>query len=126
MPQPTTPQPFLDFTNDFPAVAEAYAALGSAAHDGGPLDERTRRLVKLAIAIGGRLEGAVRAQARAAVAAGISHTEMDHLILLAVTTVGLPSAVAARTWVRDEVGAPRATPQKRKAPAPRARRSAGR
>ncbi len=41
------PQPFQDLTRDFPAVAKAYEALGSAAHNAGPLDDRTRRLVKM-------------------------------------------------------------------------------
>lgn len=98
------PQPYQDFTNDFPSVARAYERFGGAAHRAGPLDERTRRLVKLAIAVGGRLEGAVRAHARRASEAGVTAAEMDHVILLAATTIGLPSAVAARTWIRDELG----------------------
>ena len=97
------PQPFQDFNKNFPRVAEAYEALATAAHDAGPLDERTRRLVKLAIAIGGRLEGAVRAHARQAKASGVSEAELDHVVLLALTTLGLPSTVAARTWIRDEL-----------------------
>src|SRR3989304_6250429 len=55
------PKPFQDFNKNFPRVAEAYEALAAAAHDAGPLDERARRLVKLAIAVGGRLAGAGRA-----------------------------------------------------------------
>lgn len=97
------PQPFQDFRSEFPKVSEAYEALGAAAHDAGPLDEKTRRLVKLAIAVGGRLEGAVRAQARQAKEAGVSDAELDHVAMLAVTTIGLPSSVAARTWVHDEL-----------------------
>lgn len=97
------PQPFQDFTRDYPQVAQAYEALGGAAHEAGPLDERTRRLVKLAIAVGGRLEGAVRAHARQAKAAGVPTEELDHVVLLALTTIGLPSTVAARTWIRDEL-----------------------
>jgi len=97
------PQPFQDFTKHFPEVAKGYEALAAAAHNGGPLDERTRRLVKLAIAVGGRLEGAVRAHARQARASGVSDAELDHVVLLALTTVGLPSTVAARTWIRDEL-----------------------
>ena len=98
------PQPFQDFTTEFPQVAQAYEALSATAHEAGPLDERTRRLVKLAIAVGGRLEGAVRAHARQAKAKGVSVAEMDHVVLLALTTIGLPSTVAARTWIRDELG----------------------
>ena len=97
------PQPFQDFNRDFPQAAQAYEALATAAHDAGPLDERTRRLVKLAIAVGGRLEGAVRAQARQARDQGMTDAELDHVVLLALTTIGLPSSVAARTWIRDEL-----------------------
>jgi len=97
------PQPYQDFTNDFPSVARAYERFGAAAHRAGPLDERTRRLIKLALAVGGRLEGAVRAHARRASDAGVTAAEMDHVVLLAATTIGLPSAVAARTWIRDEL-----------------------
>jgi AhpD family alkylhydroperoxidase len=95
------PQPYQDFTKQYPKIAEAYEALGSATHEAGPLDDRTRRLIKLAIAVGGRLEGAVRAHARQAKAAGVSDEEIDHVVLLAMTTIGLPSTVAARTWVMD-------------------------
>lgn len=97
------PQPFQDLNRDFPQVAQAYEALATAAHDAGPLDERTRRLVKLAIAVGGRLEGAVRAHARQARDQGMTDAELDHVALLALTTIGLPSSVAARTWIRDEL-----------------------
>jgi alkylhydroperoxidase/carboxymuconolactone decarboxylase family protein YurZ len=99
------PQPFQDFTRHFPEVARQYEALGAAAHEAGPLDERTRRLVKLAIAVGGRLEGAVRAHARQARASGVTDAELDHVVVLALTTIGLPSSVAARTWIRDELAA---------------------
>ncbi len=98
------PQPFRDFTAQYPAVAQAYEALAAAAHNAGPLDDKTRRLVKLAIAIGGRLEGAVHAHARLAREAGVTDAELDHAVLLALTTIGLPSTVAARTWIRDELG----------------------
>lgn len=97
------PRPFQDFRRDFPDVAQHYEALASAAHEGGPLNERERRLVKLGIAVGGRLEGAVRAHGRQAVEKGVSMAELDHVVLLALTTIGLPSTVAARSWIRDEL-----------------------
>ena len=53
------PKHFLQFAQDYPEVMAAYQALGSAAHDAGPLDVKTRALIKLAIAAGARLEGAV-------------------------------------------------------------------
>lgn len=93
------PPAFRQFKSDHPKVHEAYESLASAAHREGPLDERTRHLVKLAIAVGGRLEGAVRSHAWQAKEAGISEEELDHVVLLSVTTIGLPSMMAARTWV---------------------------
>jgi 4-carboxymuconolactone decarboxylase len=93
------PKPFQDFRRDHPAVHQAYEALAKAAHESGPLDERTRQLVKLAISVGARLEGAVRSHAWQAREAGVTEAEIDHVVLLSIPTIGLPSMVAARTWV---------------------------
>jgi len=93
------PEPFQKLRQDHPKVHQAYEALAKAAHESGPLDERTRRLVKLAISVGARLEGAVRSHAWQARDVGVSDAEMNHVVLLSLTTIGLPSMVAARTWV---------------------------
>jgi hypothetical protein len=53
------------------------------------------------MAIGGRLEGAVRSHAGRALEAGARRGEIEHVVALAVTTVGFPTAVAAFTWVED-------------------------
>jgi 4-carboxymuconolactone decarboxylase len=100
------PEAFETIRRDHPGVLQAYEALASAAHDAGPLDERTRRLVKLAIAIGARLEGGVRSHTWQAKEAGLSEAEMDHVVLLSLTTIGLPSMVAARTWVASALSGP--------------------
>jgi AhpD family alkylhydroperoxidase len=97
---PELPSAFRDFQAEQPDVHKAYEALSAAAQRAGPLDERTRQLVKLAIAVGSRLEGAVRSHARRATEAGVSPEELDHVVMLSVTTIGLPSMMAARTWVR--------------------------
>ena len=94
------PPAFRQFRDDYADVHQAYEALAAAAHQAGPLDERTRQLVKLAIAVGGRLEGAVRSHVRQAREAGVSEAEIDHVVLLSLTTIGLPSMMAARTWAK--------------------------
>lgn len=94
------PPAFRQFSVDYPAVHQAYERLAKAAHEAGPLDGRTRHLVKLAIAVGARLEGSVRSHVWQAREAGISEGELDHVILLGLTTIGLPSTVAARTWMK--------------------------
>ncbi len=82
------PKPFRQFRKQFPTVAEAYDALGSAAHESGPLDGKTRELIKLAIAIGARTEGAAHSHTRRAIDAGASRDEILHVLALAVTSIG--------------------------------------
>jgi 4-carboxymuconolactone decarboxylase len=97
------PDQFLDFVDQHPDLAEAYGALGKAATKAGPLDERTARLVRLGIAIGMQHEGAVHAHTRKALAAGWSEDEVRHAALMAVTTLGWPSMMAAYSWVEDVI-----------------------
>jgi len=85
-----------------PAVIDHLGSLGREIEQSGPLDERTRRLVKLAIAVGAEAQGAVRSNARKALAAGAAIDELHHVALLAITTAGFPTAVAAMGWI-DEV-----------------------
>jgi hypothetical protein len=35
----------------------------------------------------------------------VTDAELDHVVLLGLTTIGLPSTVAARTWIKDELAA---------------------
>jgi len=95
------PAPYREFQRLYPEIWQAYDRLGAALHGAGPLDAKTRELVKLAVAIGGRLEGAVHAHTRLALQAGASPDEIRHVVLLALTTVGFPSMMAARTWVEE-------------------------
>jgi alkylhydroperoxidase/carboxymuconolactone decarboxylase family protein YurZ len=82
-------------------VWSAYEQLGEAVAEGGPLDAKTRRLVKLALAIGCSSEGAVHSHARRAVSEGVRPAELRHVMLLAIPTLGLPAAVKAMTWIED-------------------------
>lgn len=85
----------------FPGVWEAYAKLGEEAAAAGPLSERERRLVKLALAIGSGSEGATHSHARQALAEGLAPADVRHVALLAVTTMGWPASAAALSWVED-------------------------
>ncbi|MBC6937963.1 MAG: carboxymuconolactone decarboxylase family protein [Chloroflexi bacterium] len=95
------PAPYVRIREEFPEVAAAYDALGDAIHRCGPLDDKTRQLIKLALAVGGQLEGATHAHTRRALEMGISPEEIKHVILLAVTTLGFPTTVRAYTWIDD-------------------------
>jgi AhpD family alkylhydroperoxidase len=103
------PQPFQRFRAQSPAVVTAYEALGEACARAGPLDPKTRELLKLALAIGARLEGAVHSHARRALEAGASRAEIQHVIVLAAPTLGFPTTVAVSTWVDDVLRATETT-----------------
>ena len=95
------PKAYQKFIDDHREVWEAYDRLGAATHRGGPLDEKARELVKLAISVGAGMEGAVHSHTRKALAAGATPEEIRHAVLLATTTIGFPNMMAALTWVED-------------------------
>jgi len=66
------------------------------------LDERVARLVKLGLAVGASAEGAVKSNARKALAAGARPEEIRQVGILAITTCGFPAAIAGLGWI-DEV-----------------------
>ena len=95
------PKRYKKFHADYPEAAAAYEKLGEAVHKAGPLDDKTRALIKLAISTGARMEGAVHSHTRKAVKAGATPEEIHQTVLLALPTLGLPSTMAAFSWVDD-------------------------
>jgi alkylhydroperoxidase/carboxymuconolactone decarboxylase family protein YurZ len=95
------PAPVEAFRQDYEDVWQAFARLGESCHEAGPLDERARRLVKLALAVGAGLEGGTHSAVRNALAAGLSAGEVKQVAVLAVTTLGFPAAMRALTWIGD-------------------------
>jgi 4-carboxymuconolactone decarboxylase len=77
----------------------------------GPLDAKTQRLLKLAVAVGALREGAVHSGVRKARDSGASLAEMEQVVALAASTIGLPASVAVWSWVREEAG-PGARPKR--------------
>ncbi|MGH7829266.1 MAG: carboxymuconolactone decarboxylase family protein [Candidatus Binatia bacterium] len=95
------PRSYEAFKRGHSRIWQAYDRLGGMLHEAGPLDEKSRELVKLGISIGGKLEGAVHSHTARALKAGATADEIRHVVLLALTTVGFPSMMAALTWVED-------------------------
>ncbi len=85
----------------YPEVWQAYAALGKACSEAGPIDGRTARLVKLALAIGALSEGATHSHTRRALEEGLSKEELKQVALMAIPTLGFPQGVKALTWIED-------------------------
>src|SRR5258708_26902415 len=76
------PTRYLQFQKRFPKVFQAYDALGAATAEAGPLSDKTRALVKLALSVGAEMEGAVHSHNRRPVEAGCSSEGIYHPVLL--------------------------------------------
>ncbi len=95
------PKQYKKFKESYPSVSAAYEALGDACHTEGPLDQKTRRLVKLAMAVCIGSEGAVHSNVRRGLDEGLTEDELKQVALLAIPTIGLPKSQAALTWIED-------------------------
>ena len=85
-----------------PEIWKAFNSLAQACHNAGPLDEKTRRLVKLAIAVGAGTEGGTHSAVRHAAEGGVTAEEMEHVAILSITTIGFPAAGRALSWIHDK------------------------
>lgn len=99
---PEPPATHQTFVARYPKLGQAWKLI---AEEGavGPLDARTQRLVKLGIAVGAMREGAVHSCVRKALAQDLPPEALGQVVALAAGTLGMPSTVAAFTWVEDVV-----------------------
>ena len=95
------PAAYAHFVERFPGIGKAWDLIREAEGKSGPLNEKTRRLVKLAVAVGREAEGATHSAVRKARAAGASNEELEQVVALAATTIGLPSAVKTFRWIAE-------------------------
>jgi alkylhydroperoxidase/carboxymuconolactone decarboxylase family protein YurZ len=90
-----------EFRTEYPEVWRAFTELGDKCHTAGPLDEKTRRLVKLALCIGAGLEGGTHSAVRNALASGCTPEDIRHVAVLGTSTIGLPATIRGFTWISD-------------------------
>jgi AhpD family alkylhydroperoxidase len=99
------PKSYRQFKKDHPRLWRAYDRLGAAAAESGPLDAKTRELIKLGMAATQRSESAVKSHAHRALEEGASADEVTHAVLIGVTTIGFPAMMTALSWVREAISA---------------------
>ncbi len=87
----------------YPEIWEKYGSLSQAVGSVQGLDSRSQKLAKLAIAAGAGREGAVHSHTRKCKEAGFSDDQLYHLALLGITTIGWSGAMAALSWIDDEL-----------------------
>ncbi|MEV0425651.1 carboxymuconolactone decarboxylase family protein [Micromonospora sp. NPDC050495] len=106
MDQDHLPNVYLRFLERFPEIAEAQGTLARTVRETNPFDERTDRLIKLALAVGAEAQGAVRSNVRKALHHGATVDEVRAVALAAITTCGFPTTIAALGWIEEVVAAP--------------------
>lgn len=85
----------------FPDVMAAVEQVGSSVRQAGPLDRKTTELIQLAVAAASQSTGAVHSHAKRALAAGASRQELEHALLVLISTIGFPKVAAALSWLED-------------------------
>jgi 4-carboxymuconolactone decarboxylase len=83
---------FSGFKEEFPEIHAKQEALGKEVHEkGGPLDGKSRWLIKIAISAACNHKRALETHIRKARAAGINEDEIKHALLLLIPTAGFPA-----------------------------------
>lgn len=87
---------FTEFKEEHKDLYESYESLGRVIHErSGPLEEKTRWLIKVAISGSCGHERALETHIRKAVAAGANFDEIQHALMLMIQTVGFPAFMEA-------------------------------
>lgn len=85
-------------------VYKAYESFGQVVHEkGGPIDEKNRWLIKVAISASQQYPYALRTHIHKALSAGCTRREVEHAILLVAPTAGFPVAMEGLMILRDEL-----------------------
>ncbi len=90
----------------FPEVLKAVQNLGTTVRTAGPLDNKTSELIQLGVAASLGSVGAVNSHARRALQAGASEEELQHALLLLISTIGFPKVAAALAWIQEVLDNP--------------------
>ena len=87
---------FTKFKKDFPKVYSDHKALGKEIHENsGPLPEKVRWLIKIAVSGASQHPIALETHIMKAKEAGVSGDEIKHALLLLIQTAGFPTFMEA-------------------------------
>ena len=95
------PGPFRKFVEAYPECGMTYEALAAASREAAGFPEKEAELLKLALSLGSRLEGAAHSHVRRALAAGATAAQVRGVALLGLTTLGLPHSMMGTSWIED-------------------------
>jgi 4-carboxymuconolactone decarboxylase len=87
---------FTRFKKEFPEVYARHEALGKEIHEKvGPLEEKSRWLIKISISAACNHKRALATHIKKAKAAGVDDEEIKHALLLLIPTAGFPTFMKA-------------------------------
>ncbi len=93
---------FTTMKEEFPMVYDRYEALGEEIHEkSGPLPEKVRWLIKIAVSATGGHRRALETHIVKGREAGLTEAEIKHALLLLIPTVGFPAFMEAYAVLCD-------------------------
>ncbi len=93
---------FKYFVSRHKEIYEAYSEYGRLIHEeGGPLDEKTRALMKVVISSVSAHDFALKTHMKKAVEKGCTKEEIEHALLLTAPTVGFPNMMESLLVLRE-------------------------
>ena len=93
------------FKAKHPDIEAAYEEYGRLVHEaGGPLDEKTRWLIKVAVTTSGQNRYAQVTHIKKALHAGCTPDEIEHAILLTAPSAGFPVMMEGILALRSVLG----------------------
>jgi AhpD family alkylhydroperoxidase len=104
------PPAFAAMKDAYPAVWDSQSAMNQSCDEAGPLDARTRELIKVAVLAAAGHEQSVKGHTNLALEAGASAAEVRQAVLLAAGPVGIPAVAYGLSWVEDALNAAVAPP----------------
>ena len=98
-----TPDTFREFKSRHEAIWTLQEASAKAIGEAGPLDRKTRELIKVGIALGANLQTATRRHVHLAIECGATREEVEHAILLGINTIGFPATMIGWKAATDQL-----------------------
>jgi len=97
------PRAYQQFRIDFPEVYDVYEKLGETASNAGPLEAKTRELIKLGMTAASQSQSGVQSHTHRALEVGATATEIEHALILGINTLGFSVMMAALTCAKAAI-----------------------
>ncbi len=100
----TEPQTLRVFKEQFPGVWESYRELRDSCDNAGPLEDKTKEVIRVAISVALRRHGGLIAHLDRARSLGATEEELYQAILLNLPLLGFPDTLAAFKIASEHLG----------------------